>query len=136
MAELTYIPPAELQDVWDVVKDGVKQVGEHANDGWIAEDVYTAIRNGAATLHLGYVDDEYVGFIVFVPTQGYDAMKLMIWVCYSCSGTPILEVFIEDIRKMARAIKARKITFSSERKGWERRMREFKPKMTIYEMEV
>lgn len=133
---LTYIPPTELYDSWKIVKDGIVDVSERMNDGWVAEDIYVAIRSNLATLHLGYIDDEYVGFIVLVPTQGFHEMKLMIWVCYSCCNKPILETFIDEVRDMAKAINAKKITFSSNRKGWEKRMKEFKPKMVSYEMEV
>lgn len=134
-AELVYVHPNELQGSWDQVKEGLQKIHARASDGWIAEDVYAAIKGGNSTLHLCYVDQEYVGFIVLTPMQGYDVRKLHIWCAYNIGETSNLELFIAQLENMARSIGARKLTFASPRR-WERRLPDFRLATTYYEKEV
>jgi hypothetical protein len=130
--QLTYVNPQELHDYWPLVLDGLKVVQGNSSDGWIPEDVYTCIRNNTSTLHIGYEGDEYVGFVVLTPTPNFDGMRLNVWCAYSV-GQNVVEKFLPEIKKMARNIGAKMVTFGSPRKGWAKR---FKELTTIYYEEV
>lgn len=135
--ELLYIPPSELHDYWFLVKPGLLEVKINSSDGWIEEDVYSSLRNGQSTLHIGFVDGEYSGFLVLSKQQGYDAMRLFVWCCYAKTEHDPIALFVDDLLAMARSIKARQITFGSKRR-WEKRLKQygFEPMTTIYAMEV
>ncbi len=133
--ELSYVKPVDLQGYWDLIKVGLEAVHKNASDGWIAEDVYHAIKAGLSTLHLVYQDQEYVGFVILTPMQGYDVKKLHIWCAYNIGEKDVLAIVIPQLEDMARSIGARKLTFASPRK-WERRLKDFTPVTTYYEKEV
>ncbi len=136
---LTFVHPNELHDYWDEIKKGLEIVKQTSGNGWIPEDVYNEIRNNRSTLHLGDVNGEYAGFIVLSPQQDYDCGTLFIWICYSINPeNDVVKIFLEDIKQMARKIKARNIKFMSARKGWERRLKDygFEPVQTLFKLEV
>lgn len=135
--KLTYIHPNALHDVWGLIKPGIEACRLHSTDGWIAEDVYMAIRSANSTLHIGEIDGEYIGFVVLTPQQGYDRIRLQVWLAYAKTEHDPIDLFIDDLRKMARAIKASELTFASPRE-WGRRLKNYgwKPTKQTYTMEV
>lgn len=135
--ELRFVHPNELHDYWGLVLPGLEKVRGNAADGWLPEDVYHSLKSNASTLHVGEIDGDYCGFIVLTPIQGFSAKRLHVWCLYTTSRAAI-DVFLPEIRRMAKQISARQITFHSPRKGWERRLAKlgFSPAQTIYAMEV
>jgi len=133
--ELHYIKPEELQEYWDLIRPGLETVRNNAGDGWIAEDIYYALKSKQSSLHLAYHGQEYVGFVVLTPIQHYDCKHLHIWCAYNIGEKEILELVIPQLEAMAKSIGARKLTFGSPRK-WDRRLKDFTPVRTIYEKEV
>ena len=106
--QLTFVPPNELHDYWDLIKPGLQKVKEHSSDGWMEEDVFSELRAGRSTLHIGDVDG-YAGFIILTPQQAFDCAVLFIWCCYSVDPkVDVVEIFFPELRKMARQMKARK----------------------------
>lgn len=130
---MIYVSPQELHDTWPLIKPGLEEVIKKIDAEWIAEDVYSALQSGTSTLHLGYNSDEYEGFIVLTPTPDYEGTTLFIWCVYSPTNTNVLERYWPDIEQMARKISARKVRFSSPRKGWAKM---FKCVTMIYEKEI
>ena len=130
---MIYIPPTELHAHWDLIKPGLETIRQKIDGDWIPEDVYSALRAGTSTLHLGYNDDEYEGFIVLTPTPDYDGMTLFVWCVYSPTDSNVLERYWHELEQMGRNINAKKIRFYSPRKGWSKM---FKPVTTIYEKEI
>jgi hypothetical protein len=132
--QLIYINPADLHPYWMMIKDGVEAVQSH-QDAWIVEDVYHAIRAGISSLYIGFLDGEYVGFLVVTPQQNYDGMQLFIWCCYAKTDHDPIQLFSNDLKEIAEQVQAKRILFGSSRK-WERRLSEhgWKPLTTIYEL--
>jgi hypothetical protein len=137
-ATFAWVQPDDIGDVWDTIRDGLEEVARHG-DHWRPEDVYMALRQGQTNLHLARVDGQYAGFVIATPARGYDGPTLHVWAVYAVRGFPRLhaECFAQ-LRSWAADMKARRITFTSPRKGWERLGKRFGfvPGLTIFECEV
>lgn len=136
---LTYIKPDQLREVWELVKPGIEKVRENGAEAWFVEDVYMALRNNQSTLHVGYLDGEYAGFMVLTPTQSYDGPVLHIWATYSeARDFCVFTEGMDTIKECARMMEARRITFFSPRKGWEKQGEKlgFKPRTTQFALEM
>lgn len=135
--KLEYVDPFNLKEAWKLIKTGVQKVTD-LQSIFIAEDVYTEIKTGAAILHIAYVDNEYNGFVVTQNLQNHDGPVLHIWLAYSCKNTEgeLLEVGLPIIKEWAQNISAKRVTFSSVRKGWAKNKLGFKPLNTLYGLEV
>ena len=137
-ATFEWVPPDAISDVWDMVRDGIEEVARHG-DHWRPEDVYMALRQGQANLHIAYVDGRYSGLIVAMSSRAYDGPILHVWAVYAVPGMPRLrrECYAK-LQEFARNMQARRIIFTSPRRGWERvgRLFGFKPALTIFECEV
>jgi len=133
---LDWVNPNDLSNVWDTIKPGLAKVRKHG-DHWREEDVYMAIKQGASNLHIGILDNRYAGFIVTTVQQSYDGVVLHIWVCYSQVGN-LLDSGMTHLREWAASVKARRIVFTSDRKGWERvgERHGFRPTLVTFECEV
>lgn len=136
MFELKYSHPSNLHAAWELVKDGILTCIESDDDDVWPEDVYACIKNGVATLHLGYVDGVYVGFSVIM--QQYDPWsgepKLHVWFAHGTMGQS--KEFIEELKKMAKTINAEKITFQSPRKGFEKLQLGFEVSQMTYTLRL
>ena len=75
IASWQWIGPDDVAAVWDQLRAGMEEVSQHG-DHWRAEDVYMALRQGQVALHLALVDGQYAGFVVAMPSRGYDGPVL------------------------------------------------------------
>lgn len=137
---LEYIKPADLHTYWTLIRPGLEYVKSVADDGWIPEDVYSALKANTATLHIGQDEaGEYLGFVVLSLVPHWDGQEMNVWVAYSAvtDKQPIL-MWQEQIWQMARKAGAKRIVFSSPRKGWEKVAPAigFRPYTTVYKCEV
>jgi hypothetical protein len=130
--QLIYINPTDLHDHWPLIKTGLEEVKKRSKDVWIPEDVYSALRSGASTLHIGYDGEDYDGFVVLNQIQEYDGARLFIWIAYG-AGQNVVAKYMGEIEQMARRINAKGIRLASSRKGW---CKYFTPITTIYEKEI
>ena len=126
MESLRYIPPHELSVWWEEVKPGLEIVRKRSGD-WLCEDIYTAIKTGVSTLHL--VPNE--GFVVLTPLTSLSGKSLEITAAYSRGREHIFD-YLPEMERMARAIGAKELVFSSTR-NWGKF---FTPKCTVYFKEV
>ena len=133
--ELKLISGQDLHQYWPFVKQGLEEAKQYSVEDWIAEDVYTALRNGTSTLHMAFVDNTYAGFCVLTITQGYSSKNLHIFCAYGVKGMNVVERFEPEIVKIAKSIGARKITFLSTRR-WERRLKDYKAVQTVFEKDL
>jgi len=137
--ELTFewVPPGDLHDYWDLILPGLEKVKKHG-DRWRTEDAYASIRAGQSNLHIGYLDRQYAGFFILTPQQSYDGPVLHIWALYSEIPGLLGEEGMGQLKEWAKSMKAKRITYQSPRKGWEKVGQElgFTPITTIYEIEV
>lgn len=117
---LHFVHPAELHAYWPYVRPRLEIVARRARARWIAEDVYTALKNGAATLHIAEAGDEYLGLLVLRPTTDFDGPALQVWAVY-CESKGVIEALENEVAGYARKIGARRLTFTSPR-AWGRRL--------------
>src|SRR5262249_1265780 len=61
---LTQVHPVELHAWWPLVRPGLERVRKRAGASWLCEDIYSAVRTGGATMHVGYIDQLYAGVLV------------------------------------------------------------------------
>ena len=122
---LDHVSPQDLQIAWKLILPGILVVQKYSVAHWIPEDVYSAIRTGHSTLHIGDVGGDYAGFVVLTPSSAWDGKVLHMWCVYNASKYDVLTIFENDINRIAREFGAKRITFWSHRSGWERRIAKY-----------
>jgi hypothetical protein len=135
--QLVYVPPVELQAYWGYVCPKLAIVAKRSRARWIPEDVYHAVKNGTATLHIGEIEGDYVGFVVLSPSLDFDGQSLTVWAVYNDSAIDVIAHFEAEIVSFARQMRAKRITFTSPR-GWGRRLKNYGYVAThqVFEKEV
>ncbi len=118
-SSLNAIPAEDLQLVWGVILPGLKKVQERNRSHWIVEDVYTSIRTGHSTLHIGYVNGDYEGFMVLTPSSTWDGRVMHIWCVFSKGEHDLMDIFAPNLDVIARSYGAKRVTFWGP-KAWER----------------
>ena len=136
---LTFIwcTPEELHGYWGLVEQGLAKIKGHTSERWLKEDVYHALKSAQASLHIGMVGNDYRGFVIMQQLNDYDGKVLHIWCAYSV-GEDLLDAGKDQFMEWAHNINARRITFTSPRKGWEKvgPAIGFEPVTIKYELEV
>ena len=130
---LHYIPKDKLREHWDYVKHGLELVRAKGHTEWIVEDVYCDCYENRSMLFIGKrsIDistnaSELVGFVVLQPIGD----TLHVWASWSTiNDNTLFQQAWQEIQAIAKQGGKSKVTFSSQRKGWERRARllGFKP---------
>ena len=123
---LHYIPKENLRQHWDYVKHGLELVRQRGHMEWIIEDIYCDCYENRSMLFLGIVDNKPVGFVVLQPIGN----TLHVWATWSTLNDQTLFYQAwQEIQAIAKQGGKARVTFSSQRKGWERKAREmgFKP---------
>jgi hypothetical protein len=123
---LHYIPKDQLRQHWDYVKHGLELVRAKGHTQWIVEDVYCDCYENRSMLFVGMIDNKVVGFVVLQPIGD----TLHVWASWSTiNDNTLFQQAFQEIQAIAKQGGKSKVTFSSQRKGWERRARElgFKP---------
>lgn len=129
--EARYIPKEELRSWWTWVKNGLETVLRKTPESWIPEDIYCDCYENRSMLWVTLVDNKPVGFFVLQP----NGPNVHIWVAYLEDPRYLKEGF-EHIKGIVRNGNGETITFSSFRKGWEKRALElgFKARTWICEV--
>ena len=128
---LHYIPKDKLREHWDYVKNGLELVRAKGHTSWIVEDVYCDCYENRSMLFVGLVDNKPVGFVVLQPIGD----TLHIWATWSTLNDETLFYQAwQEIQAIAKQGGKSRVTFSSQRKGWERKARAlgFKPQTWEY----
>jgi hypothetical protein len=123
---LHYIPKQDLRQHWDYVKHGLELVRAKGHTEWIVEDVYCDCYENRSMLFIGIIDKQPVGFVVLQPIGN----TLHVWATWSTiNDDAIFQQASKEIQEIARQGGKSKVTFTSQRRGWERKARElgFKP---------
>ena len=123
---LNYVPKDQLRSHWDYVKHGLELVRQRGHTSWIVEDVYCDCYENRSMLFVGLVDNKPVGFVVLQPIGD----TLHIWATWSTLNDETLFYQAwQEIQSIAKQGGKSRVTFSSQRKGWERKARAlgFKP---------
>lgn len=118
MTLLKPIAPADLHQHWDSIRVGLEYVRAKTAPEWIPEDIYFAVRRGAATL---FVADECDGFLVAQKQERAYGYCLLVWVVYAPGEREQWSPMVyPDIERIARSENCRLIEMHSPRKAWER----------------
>ena len=96
--------------MWHVVRDDLTECIEHDYQDILIEDVYTSLRTGLATLHVGTRRKAYVGCMVTQVTQDpYSGKQVLhLWLV---NGPLQGDAAMPYIEELARGVGARRITF-------------------------
>ena len=131
MTEVRYIPKDELRGWWVWVRKGLEKVLQKTPENWIPEDLYCDCYENRSMLWVFMVDNRATGFFVLQPSN----KNVHIWVAYLEDPRYLQEGF-EHLKGIVRNGNGETITFSSFRKGWEKRARElgFQPRTWIAEV--
>lgn len=129
--EARYIPKEELRSWWTWVKNGLETVLRKTPESWIPEDIYCDCYENRSMLWVTLVDNKPVGFFVLQP----NGSNVHIWAAY-LEDPRYLKEGVEHIKGIVRNGNGETITFSSFRKGWEKRALElgFKARTWICEV--
>ena len=128
---LHYIPKDKLREHWDYVKHGLELVRAKGHTSWIVEDVYCDCYENRSMLFIGMIDNKAVGFVVLQPLGD----TLHVWASWSTiNDNTLFQQAFQEIQAIAKQGGKSKVTFNSQRKGWERRARlmGFKPQTWEY----
>ena len=128
---LHYIPKDKLREHWDYVKHGLELVRAKGHTSWIVEDVYCDCYENRSMLFVGMIDNKLVGFVVLQPIGD----TLHVWASWSTiNDITLFQQAFQEIQAIAKQGGKSKVTFNSQRKGWERRARAmgFKPQTWEY----
>ena len=121
-----YIPKDQLRTHWEFIKEGLEIVRTKGHMEWIIEDVYCDCYENRSMLFIGLADNKAVGFVVLQPIGD----TLHIWATWSTLNDQTLFYQAwQEIQQIAKQGGKSRVTFSSQRKGWERKARSlgFKP---------
>ena len=131
--EYKYIEPQQLRNWWASVKPGLDKIKSKSSEDWIIEDVYTDCFNQKSLLFVLIENNRYAGFFVLQPM----GETLHVWAAYSLENSyEVVENALKYIKDMASTANVKSITFSSHRRGWDRRAAAygFRPKQWICEV--
>lgn len=123
---LHYIPKDQLRQHWEYIRHGLEIVRSKGHTDYISEDVYCDCYEQRSMLFMGIVDNKPVGFVVLQPIGN----RLHVWAAWSLLNDEALFMqAFQEIQAIAKQGGKTKVTFNSERRGWERKARQmgFKP---------
>jgi len=128
---LHYIPKDNLRQHWEYIRHGLEIVRSKGHTDYIAEDVYCDCYEQRSMLFMGIIDNKPVGFVVLQPIGN----RLHVWAAWSLLNDEALFMqAFQEIQAIAKQGGKTKVTFNSERRGWERKARQmgFKPQTWEY----
>lgn len=114
-----YIPPENLRYIWQWVREGLEKIQSKGASNWIIEDVYCDCHERRSFLYVLSKEHPF-GFMVLQPI----GETLHIWAAWSNSIDPEdLNQGLIQAKRIAKEYKCNAITFTSVRKGWEKKAR-------------
>ena len=128
---LHYIPKDNLRQHWEYIRHGLEIVRSKGHTDYIPEDVYCDCYEQRSMLFMGIIDNKPVGFVVLQPIGN----RLHVWAAWSLINDEALFMqAFQEIQQIAKQGGKTKVTFNSERRGWERKARQmgFKPQTWEY----
>ena len=123
---LHYIPKDQLRTHWEFIKHGLEIVRSKGHPEWLVEDVYCDCYEQRSMIFLAVTNNKPYGFVVLQPI----GKTLHVWAAWSTINDELLlQQAWQEIQQIAKNGQKTKVTFSSQRRGWERKARlmGFKP---------
>ena len=123
---LHYIPKDQLRSHWDYVKHGLELVRQRGHTEWIVEDVYCDCYENRSMVFLAITNNKPYGFVVLQPMGN----TIHVWAAWSSLNDDLLltQAF-QEIQAIAKQGSKTRITFTSQRRGWDKKALQmgFKP---------
>lgn len=108
----------DFKTEWPHVRAGLERLLSKAPDYWIPEDVYHALASGHSWLYVGEdKQGELLGFTILTPLTQYGVIILHIWAAVNYAQPDSVFFALDDIKEIAQGINAKRVTFSTVRKG-------------------
>lgn len=118
MKILKHVPSADIKNEWSHVRESLQKLLDKTNDSWLPEDVYCDIIAQNSWLYVGEDEQgDLLGFVVLSPLKQHNDLLLHIWVSVNYSDPETVFFALDDVKEIAQNIGAKKITFSTVRKG-------------------
>lgn len=115
-----YIPPENLRYIWQWVREGLEKIQSKGATRWIVEDVYCDCHEGRSFLYVASKETP-IGFMVVQPVGDI----LHVWAAWLNSINPDdLRDGLIHVKRLAREHGCNSITFTSVRRGWEKKARQ------------
>ena len=131
--EIKYITPQELREWWPSIKPGLENVKAKSPENWIVEDVYCDCFIKKSMIWVLLDEGKIIGYWVLQP----NGQELHVWAGWALENRhDNLEIGLKYIKDIARQGNAKYITFSSHRRGWDKRAKTlgFRPRLWICEV--
>ena len=131
--EYKYVSVDELRNWWPFIKPGLEKVKTKSPENWIVEDVYVDCFNQKSMLWVLIEDKRFVGFFILQPLGN----TMHIWVGWTLENNQqIVENGLKYIKDLSRQGGMKYLTFSSHRRGWDKRSKQygFRPRQWICEV--
>ncbi len=123
---LHYIPKDQLRTHWQFIKHGLEIVRSKGHPEWLAEDVYCDCYEQRSMVFLAITNNQPYGFVVLQPMGN----TIHIWAAWSSLNDDLLltQAF-QEIQAIAKQGSKKRITFTSQRRGWDKKALQmgFKP---------
>jgi hypothetical protein len=133
MTEFNFVPQQQIRDYWPLIRPGLDEIKTKSPENWIVEDVYVDLFNQKSMMWIALKNKQFAGFFVLQPL----GHELHIWAAWTVENDyQVVEKGLQFIKNMAKNTNARFVTFSSHRRGWERRAATigFRPRKWICEV--
>lgn len=131
--QIKYIPPHELKNYWEFVKNGIEKGLLKSPDNYIQEEVFASCYMQKSMLWIFYEND-LEGFTVLTP----DGDNLFVWIIWG--KTPQSKETAKECFNMIKGIAkqggAKTITFGSHRLGWDKVARQLGFTPRLWEMKI
>ena len=128
---LHYIPKDQLRTHWEFIKNGLEIVRSKGHPEWLAEDVYCDCYEQRSMVFLAITNNQPYGFVVLQPMGN----TIHIWAAWSSLNDDLLltQAF-QEIQAIAKQGSKTRITFTSQRRGWDKKALQmgFKPSTWEY----
>lgn len=133
MTEFNFVPQQEIRNWWPTIKPGLDEIKQKSPEPWIVEDVYVDLFNQKSMLWIALENRHFVGFFILQPL----GHEVHVWAAWTLENDyQVVEKGLQFIKNMARNSNAKYLTFSSHRRGWDRRAKAygFRPRKWICEV--
>lgn len=121
--DFVMITPDTLRQHWPRVSESLDAVLAKAPEDWIKEDVYHALKSGAAACHFAVDETGYAGLLITTRriAEFSGEPSLHVWIAHNTGDSDVIEAGLDLLRKVASAAGFKRITFGSPRLGWSKR---------------